>query len=482
MFKKLYKKMNDKVYKKSMAVIMAAALSMSLIACGTKKAESDTSSRTSNSTSVETEAETASGKAAQQTEAETGSETGLGTETSQDSSDENTEAFNAEPVEAATTTGGAMETTDLFTDRDLTQEADLSSAESLTLKSGEDLTITAAGVYVITGTAEDSTIIVEAGDEDKVQLVLDGVSITNSDSPAIYVKSADKVFVTTTDSENSLTVSGTFTADGDTNTDAVIFSRDDLTLNGTGSLTISSTDNGISGKDDLKITGGSITISCTDAAIEANDSIRIAGGNINITAANDGLHAENDEDDSLGYIYICGGTLNIQAADDGIHGTTIVQIDAGTIDVTAAEGIEGTWVQVNGGTISVTASDDGINAANKSSAYSATAEFNGGSVTIDMGQGDTDGVDSNGSLTITGGTISVNGQSAFDYDGQLTWDGGTVIVNGTEVTEISNQMMGPGGGMMGPGGMGGDGGFPGGDMNGGDWGDMNQGPGGRRER
>ena len=96
---------------------------------------------------------------------------------------------------------------------------------------------------------KNASIIVNAGDEDKVQIVLDGVSITNESTPCIYVKSADKVFVTTTDSENTLTVTGSFTADGDTNTDAVIFSKDDLVLNGVGTLTISSTDNGIAGKD-----------------------------------------------------------------------------------------------------------------------------------------------------------------------------------------------------------------------------------------
>ena len=129
--------------------------------------------------------------------------------------------------------GGALDTTDMFTARDLEQTADLSEAQSYTITDGQTIEITSEGVYVITGTASNASIVVEAGDEDKVQIVLDGVSITNDSAPCIYVKSADKVFVTTTDSENSLTVTGTFSADGDTNTDAVIFSKDDLVLNGT---------------------------------------------------------------------------------------------------------------------------------------------------------------------------------------------------------------------------------------------------------
>lgn len=362
---------------------------------------------------------------------------------------------------AQTQTGGSIAPTlsadDLFSDRDMTQTADLSGAETIALESGKDVTITEAGVYVLRGTAENTTVIVEAGDEDKVQLVLDGVSITNSDSPCIYVKSADKVFLTTTESVNALAVTGSFRADGSTNTDAAVFSRDDLVLNGTGTLNISSTDNGVSCKDDLKVTGGILNITCAADALEANDSIRIAGGEISIVTRKDGLHAENDEDDSLGYVYISGGTLNIQAGDDGIHAVTILQIDGGELTIQAKEGLEGTCVRVNGGSMTVSASDDGINGANKSRSFSTAVEINGGYITIKMGSGDTDAIDSNGDLIITGGTLDITAQSPFDYDGSLTHTGGTIIVNGQETDTITNQFMGgPGGGKMG--GMGGFGG------------------------
>ena len=363
---------------------------------------------------------------------------------------------------ANVTSDGAIDASDIFTERDLTQTADLTDAEYYTLQDGQDIEITSAGVYVLSGTATDITIKVNAGDEDKVQIVLNGVNITNSDSPAIYVVNADKVFVTTTDTENTLSVTGTFAADGDTNTDAAIFSKDDLILNGVGTLNISSTANGVTSKDDLKITGGTINISCESDALEANDSVAIADGNITIASNKDGIHAENDEDDTVGYVYICGGNIKIEAADDGIHGTTIVQIDGGTFDIdTYGEGIEATIVQINGGTVDVYAADDGINASAKSSAYYPELQINGGDVTISMGQGDTDALDSNGALTITGGTINITAQSPFDYDGTGTFSGGTVIVNGQEVTQLSNQMMG--GGMMGggPGGMGGGFGGPG---------------------
>ena len=335
---------------------------------------------------------------------------------------------------------------DLFTDRDLEQSVDTSDATTYTVSDGENISITEEGVYVISGTAKNVSIIVNVDDETKVQLVLADLTIINDSKPCIYVKNADKVFITMT-GDNNLSVTGTFEADGNINTDAVIFSKDDITLNGSGSLTISSTDNGITGKDDIKITGGTITINCVNDAIEANNSIAINDGNITINSKKDGMHAEYSDDDTVGYIYIAGGTINITATDDALHATTVLQIDDGTITTNSREGLEATYVQINGGAINITASDDGINAASQSSSYTVTIEINGGYVTIDMGSGDTDAIDSNGNIYVNGGTINITAQSSFDYDGEAEYNGGKIIVNGTETNEITNQMMGgPGGG------------------------------------
>ena len=374
--------------------------------------------------------------------------------------------YSAVKTGANVTSTGVIDATDLFSDRDLTQNADLSSAVSYTLKSGSDITIDTAGVYVLSGTATDCSIIVDADKNDKVQIVLSGAGITNTSTPCIYVKNADKVFVTTAEgTDNSLSVTSSFEADGDVNTDAVIFSKDDLVLNGLGTLTVNSADNGISCKDDLKITGGTISINSEADAVEANDSIAISGGTVTISTRKDGLHAENDDDNSKGYIYICGGTIDITASADGIQGTTVVQIDDGNITIDSREGIESTYVQINGGEVRIDASDDGVNASNKSSSYKTIAEFNGGYVYINMAQGDTDGIDSNGDLYINGGTVDVYCNSPFDYDGVGEYNGGTIKVNGETTNEITNQMMG--GGMGGqPGDMGGMGGQPG-DMGGG---------------
>ncbi len=434
------------MFKKVLGLVLAIVFVFSLAACSASTTEDNQTIVDSifESTETSTQAETDAAVSSDSTDASSG----------------------ASKTAANVTSTGVIDASDLFTDRDLTQSADLSSATSYTVRDSENINITEEGVYVLSGAASNVTVTVEVEDNEKVQIVLDGVTITNTSAPVIYVKNADKVFVTTTSTENTLSVTSSFTSDGDTNTDAVIFSKDDLVLNGTGTLNISSTDNGITSKDDLKVTGGTINITCTSDAIEANDSIAVSDGSITINTSKDALHAENDDDNSKGYIYICGGTFNINAGSDGIQGTTVVQIDGGTFNINASEGIEGTYVQINDGTINITASDDGINGSNKSSAYNVTVEINGGSITIDMGQGDTDAIDSNGNLYITGGTINITAQSPFDYDGEGKKTGGTVIVNGEETDELTNQMMGGPGG-MGGGMQGGPGGMQQGGMQGG---------------
>ncbi len=401
------------------------------------------------SETVDSEAETETADASDAAEA---------TETGSSVSTTSGESTVASVVSYTGSMENVLDVSSVFTERDLTQTADLTDAQYLSVSNGQMLTVTEAGVFVISGTAEECTIIVDTDSTEKVQLVLDGVSITNSDFPAIYVKSADKVFITTTDSTNTLSVTGSFTSDGENNTDAVIYSTDDLVLNGVGSLTITSAyGNGISAKDDLKVTGGTYTITAAEDALEANDSIAICGGSFTIKAGKDGFHCENDE--AEGYIYIADGTLSISASDDGIQATTVLRIDGGTVTISGSEGMEATYVQINGGTLDITALDDGINAAQKSYSVDAAIEVNGGDISVTMGSGDVDGFDANGSIYINGGTVSISVSEvgtaeAFDFDGSAELNGGTVYVNGEQITEITTGMMG--GGMMG--GFGGQGG------------------------
>ncbi len=356
--------------------------------------------------------------------------------------DVSSEGSNSE-VEILTFDSSMLDTTDMFSNRDLEQEVDLTEATYVELVSNQTMTIEEEGVYVFSGNVTNTMIFVEAEDEAKVQLVLHGVTIINEDQPAIYVKSGDKVFVTTTLSDNLLEVTGDYSADGDTNLDAVIYSKSDLVLNGLGSLVITSHEgNGVTSKDDLKVTGGTYLITSQEDSLEANDSIRIYDGQLTIVTEKDGLHSENEDDESLGYIYIQNGTIKIAAADDAIHGTSVIQIDGGTIDiVTSSEGIEANYVLINDGIINIYATDDGINASQKSN-LDVTIEVNGGHITINMANGDTDGFDSNGDLFINGGFIDVTGGSTFDVDGVAEFNSGTVKVNGEEVSELPASQMG----------------------------------------
>lgn len=317
--------------------------------------------------------------------------------------------------------------------------------------SGTTITIRGSGTYILTGTLGNGSVVVDAGKEDKVQLVLNGVTIHSDTFAAIYVRQADKVFVTLAEnSVNTLTNGGSFQQIDEHTVDAVIYSRDDLTLNGSGVLRINSpAGHGIVGKDDVVITGGSYEIQAKEHGIAAKDNIAIADGSFTINAGQDGLHAENRDDETLGNLYITGGSFTIRSSDDAVHANTILQIDGGSFDISAAEGLEATYIRINDGSISIAASDDDINAAYKSSAKTPTVEINGGEIDIVMAAGDTDGVDSNGNLIINGGTIRVTGNSSFDYDGTATYNGGMIIVNGQQIDGIPNQMMGGYGGMMG---------------------------------
>lgn len=351
-----------------------------------------------------------------------------------------------------------------FSNRDLSGEWDPSGAVRVSLDgasvsadsdavsvSGAVATISAAGTYLLSGSLDDGSIIVDADKADKIQLVLDGVSIRSNDFAAIYVKQADKVFLTLADgSENVLSNGGTFTNIDDNDVDGVIFSKDDLTLNGSGQLTISaSPKHGIVCKDDLAITGGTYEITADACGIAGKDSVGIAGGAFAIQAGKDGIRAKNGDDSAKGNLYLSGGTFAIKAADDGITATGVLQIDAGTLYIAASEGLEGNYIKINDGAIQIQVSDDGINATRKSGAHTPTIEINGGTISVAVGAGDTDGIDVNGPLIITGGAIDVTGNSAFDVDGSVTFTGGTVTINGQQVDSIPTQGFGGRGGIGG---------------------------------
>lgn len=266
----------------------------------------------------------------------------------------------------AVSTEDTLSYDDMFTDRDLDvgyEESDSVkislSDDSTTVSSGSSdnsstddtvdgvtvdgnvITITSGGTYIISGTLTEGQLVVDADDE-KVQLVLDNADITCATSAAIYVKSAGKTFITLAEgSENILMNTAEFETIDDNNIDAVIFSQDDLALNGSGTLTINSENgHGIVSKDDLKITGGTYNITAASHALSGKDSVRIAAGTFNLVSGKDGIHSENSDDSSKGYVYIAGGEFTVDSTGDGIDASNIVQIDDGTFDITAGGGVE----------------------------------------------------------------------------------------------------------------------------------------------
>ena len=297
----------------------------------------------------------------------------------------------------------------------------------------KNMNITSGGSYDLSGEYESVTI----NTKEEVTLNLNGVEITNSNGPGINVVEAELVIITLSE-ENK--ISSTTTED----LDGAIYSKADLVFSGTGSLEVKSNYDGIVSKDSLVIKNGTYTINSDDDGIRGKDSVEISDGTFTINAGGNGIKSTNDEDEKLGYVTISSGNYNITAKNDGIKAITKVFISGGNFDIIAVEGIEATYVKIDDGTINIEASDDGINAGQKSNSGTPTVEINGGNITITMGQGDTDGVDSNGDIIINGGTISVTGQSTFDYDGTGTINGGTVICNDEEVTTLPNQFMGGG--------------------------------------
>lgn len=365
---------------------------------------------------------------------------------------------NAEEIAAQSETG-TFSSADMFTERDLAGTYEESGAVYVTLSddditgetdgvviNGQTVTITAEGTYIFSGTLSEGQIVVDA-DNAKVQIVFDNVDITCASSAAVYVKSAEKVFVTPAEgSQNTLRNTDGYVAIDDNNIDAVIFSKSDLTLNGTGSLTIVSADgHGIVSKDDLKITGGTYDITAAGHALSGKDSVRIADGTFILTAEKDGIHAENADDEEKGYIYIADGDFTITSDGDGMDASNIVQIEDGTFDITAGGGAAnsqkthesdmpggpGGGMPQNGEKPDgenmpqdTTTDESGI--STKGIKAGGSMYLNGGTYQIDSAD---DSIHSNANITIADGTYTLaTGDDGVHADDALIVNGGTITV------------------------------------------------------
>lgn len=420
---------------------------------------------------------------------------------------------------------------------------------------GGTVTVTAGGTYVVRGTLEDGQIVVNEPGDEAVRLVLDGANITSQSSAAIWVQAAKKVvLVLAEESVNSVTDGTDYATDedGDSNgPNAAIYSKDDLTITGKGTLTVNARcQNGIVSKDKLKITGGSLAVNAVKNGIKGKDCVAIADGTITVTAGKDGIKATNSEEVDAGFVRIdggtvivtatedglqaetglviaggevtvtagggsgaaaahtserefggrgfmadavssdadksvsakgikaalaltiTGGTVTVDAADDALHTNGLITIADGTLwlasgddgvhaddtltvtggDITVSrsyEGLEALAITIAGGNLHITASDDGINAAGGSddtasgggrpgmggmgATEGASLTISGGYMVIDA---DGDGLDSNNTITMTGGTVLVygptsDGDGAIDYETGFTLNGGTLIAAGS---------------------------------------------------
>ena len=189
---------------------------------------------------------------------------------------------------------------------------------------------------------KNGMVIIDAEKTDKIQLVLNGAKISSSTSAAVYVKQADKVFLTTAaNTKNKLSNGGTYEAIDDNHIDAVIYSKDDLTLNGKGLLKINAkSGHGIVSKDSLVLTGGRYVITAEKHGLSGKDDICIANGSYRITSGKDGIHAENDDDAAYGFLYISNGTFHITSEGDGISSSYFGQIEGGSFNILAGGGCQ----------------------------------------------------------------------------------------------------------------------------------------------
>lgn len=320
---------------------------------------------------------------------------------------------------------------DMFTDRDTRATYDEESAVRIELNgssisvssdsvqiNGTTAILTEEATYIVSGTLDDGMLVVDADEAAKLQIVLDNASITSSTSAALYVLEADKVFVTLAEgSQNALANGGSFVAIDDSDIDGAVYSKQDLTFNGSGALTVTSpAGHGIVGNDDLVLAGGTYTVTSASHGLNANDSVRITGETgLTLDAGKDGIHAENNDDASLGFVYISGGTFAIEAEGDGISAGAYLQITDGAYDLLAGGGsVNGesqsstSWGGFRGGPMEAASSAEETSESSTSmkglKAVSSLV-ISGGAFTIDAAD---DAVHSNAGMTVTGGAIDIS--------------------------------------------------------------------------
>lgn len=366
---------------------------------------------------------------------------------------------------------------DMFTKRDQDPSYDESKAVNIVC-SGSDfkvtgtgaeatdgvLTISDEGVYVISGSINDGRIVVNAGDSAKVQIVLNGLSVKCLNNSPLFVKSANKVFITLKEQTVNTVVDGssyTSLADDESNVDSAIFSRSDLTINGEGELNVEGNfSHAIVSKDDLVITGGTINAKSVTTAICGKDSVRISNGSVNVISGGDGIKSDNTDKADKGFVYISGGVIDITSETDAIQSEFYTTVGEAKLTLNTGGGSEnsssdnngnknewGKWggfaqedqaddedsfsakgiksggdIFINGTTLTADTSDDAVHS-------NSNVEINSG--TLDLKSGD-DGIHADGSLTVNGGNITISKSYEGVEGASVTISGGSLDITSSD--------------------------------------------------
>ena len=269
-----------------------------------------------------------------------------------------------------------------YSEQDLSWDASSETAIDLSNPTATDgvtvedgtLTITKAGTYKLSGEYQGQ-IKVETADSDAVRLVLDNANITNSSGAALNVVNADEVILySASGTTNTISDGADYTATGEDDPDAVVYSKADLTIAGEGTLKVNGNhEDGIHTSDGLVIASGTLEVNAANTGIKGKDYVDILGGTINVTAQQDGIKSTNDTDEGQGWTRLSNGTVTVNAGDDGFKASRVVEISGGSLTVEQSdEGIEAQYINVSGGDVNVTSADDGMNASLKTSNSEST--------------------------------------------------------------------------------------------------------------
>lgn len=371
---------------------------------------------------------------------------------------------------ASTTASQAAANIDTeFSDRDLDSSYDADSAVKITCEKDQIsvdgngatekdniITISSEGTYILSGELSDGQIVIDAADTDKIQLVLNGATLTCKASAPILIRNADKVFLTLADgTKNKISDGKTYElSNEDANVDAAIFSKADLTINGKGSLTVKANyKHGIVSKDDLVITAGTLTVSAEGQGIYGKDCVKIKDGTLKLDTGKDGIQSDNADQEDKGFIYIAGGDFTINSEGDGIQAETVLKVAGGTFDITTGGGSVNAKqrtdhkVGLGGGKERPSDSkerpsppspeqgDNTEEAISTKGMKSKTALWiTDGTITIDSLD---DALHTNGDLTIETGTLTLSsGDDGMHADSDLLINGGTIdVVKSYEAVE-----------------------------------------------